>query len=309
MGWTMLSRLRTSLLLATALIGNAYASEPLPQRYSKDASQFCFPKLSAEDQIKYYSKIMNIGASYTHGCIGCDQNDNLRAYTDLTGDQLWFRRNYLLHFLSEVQWKKPDYGRAEKIAILENDPKNRPKGLIPSWSLKRDGYSGEWIYDPRRDVAHLTDPEFSAWLQKNTTYGESIGLVGGIETVRDLSKTRNSARKGILYQTFQSSLPQDGNAPRVIDLAIDGGRMHDFFAAYVSPSIIEPLQRSKWSDPVLRRRAITEAVKYVKAINPSIIMGIDMMFWDSVSQALAYMRQSKPKSLIVRTALNFLALT
>jgi hypothetical protein len=33
------------------------------------------------------------------------------------------------------------------------------------------------------------------------------------------------------------------------------------------------------------------------------------MFWDSVSQALAYMRQSKPKSLIVRTALNFLALT
>ncbi len=305
----MLSRLKTSLLLATALTGNAFASEPLPQRYVKDASQFCFPRLSAEDQIKYYSKIMNIGASYTHGCIGCDQNDTLRAYSDLTGDNLWFRRNYLLHFLSEVQWKKPDYGRAEKIAILENDPKNRPKGLIPAWSLKRDGYTGEWTYDPRRDVAHLTDPEFSAWLQKNTAYGESIGLVGGIETVRDLSKPRNSARKGILYQTFQTNQPQDPNAPRVIDLAMDGGRMHDFFAAYVSPSIIEPLQRSRWSDPVLRRRAITEAVKYVKAINPSIIMGIDVMFWDSVSQALSYMRQSKPKSLIVRTVLNYLALT
>ena len=305
----MVARFGLSLLIASTVIGNASANESPSQRFTKDASQFCFPKLSADDQVKYYSKLMNVGASYTHGCIGCDQNDNLRAYADLTGDNLWFRRNYLVHFLSEVQWKKTGYGAAEKIAILENDARNRPKGLLPAWSLKRDGYTGEWIYDPSRDTAHLTDHDFSKWLQTNTSYGDSISLVGGIEKVTDLSGPRRSARKGIVYQTFQTKVAQDPNAPRVIDLALDGGRMHDFFAAYVSPEIIVPLQKSKWSNQALRRKAVEEAVKYIKQINPSMIMAIDALFWDSVSHALAYMRESKPRSLITRTVLNFLALT
>lgn len=305
----MVARFGLSLLIASTVIGNASANEPSSQRFTKDASQFCFPKLSADDQVKYYSKLMNVGASYTHGCIGCDQNDNLRAYADLTGDNLWFRRNYLVHFLSEVQWKKNGYGAAEKIAILENDARNRPKGLVPAWSLKRDGYTGEWIYDPSRDTAHLTDHDFSKWLQTNTSYGDSISLVGGIEKVTDLSVPRRSARKGIVYQTFQTKVAQDPNAPRVIDLALDGGRMHDFFAAYVSPEIIVPLQKSKWSNQALRRKAVEEAVKYIKQINPSMIMAIDALFWDSVSHALAYMRESKPRSLVTRTVLNFLALT
>jgi hypothetical protein len=39
-----------------------------------------------------------------------------------------------------------------------------------------------------------------------------------------------------------------------------------------------------------------------------MIMAIDALFWDSVSHALSYMRESKPDSLIVRTILNFMAL-
>lgn len=305
----MLQRFGLCLLLTSSLMAKASESDPQQQRFIKDASQFCFPKLNADDQVKYYSKLMNIGASYTHGCIGCDQNDSLRAYTDMTGDNLWFRRNFLVQFLSQVQWKKPGYGLAEKIAILENDPRNRPKALIPEWSLKRDGYTGEWIYDPKRDIAHLTDGEFSNWLQRNTNYGESVHYVGGPQRVTNLGSPRTSANRGIIYNTFQTSAANDPNSPRVIDLAIDGGRMHDFFTAYVSPDIIVPLQKSKWSDPTLRRKAVEEAVKYVKRINPSMIMAIDALFWDSVSHALAYMRSTRPKSLIVRTILNFLALT
>ena len=305
----MFRRIGIYLFLTTTWIAQAFASESETQRFNKDASQFCFPKLSADDQVKYYSKIMNIGASYTHGCIGCDQNDNLRAFSDLTGDELWFRRNYLVHFLAQVQWKKEGFGATEKIAILENDARNRPKALIPSWSLKRDGYRGELIYDPQRDTAHLTDPEFSDWLQRNTNYGESISYVGGVQSVTDLSKPRDSERRGVVYQTFQTSKPQDQNAPRVIDLALDGGRMHDFFSAYVSPEIIEPLQKSKWTNSSLRRRAVEEAIRYVKNTKPSMIMAIDALFWDSVSHALAYMRATRPKSIIVRTILNFLALT
>lgn len=304
----MFQRISLTLLLTGWVTLLAKADEPRRQSFVKDASQFCFPKLSAEEQIKYYSSIVNIGASYTHGCMGCDQNDTSRAYTDLTGDNLWFRRNYLVHFLSNVQWKMPGYGITEKIAVLENDPRNRPKALIPEWSLKRDGYTGEWIFDPRRDTAHLTDPQYSAWLQRNTSYGTSIEKVGGIEKVTQLDRSRSGPRKGNLYQTFQTGQQQWQNAPKVFDLAIDGGRMHDFFSAYVSPEIIEPLQRSKWSDPALRRRAVDEAVKYVKSFNPSMIMAIDALFWDSVSHALSYMRDSRPRSFLVRTVLNFLAL-
>lgn len=287
--------------------GHVSASESSPNRYSKDASQFCFPKLSAEDQIKYYSRIVNIGASYTHGCMGCDQNANLRAYTDLTNDQFWFRRNYLVHFLANVQWKQNDYGIADKIAILENDPKNRPKALIPQWSLQREGYTGEWVYDVRRDVAHLPDPAYARWLRENTAFGDSAKLVGGPQNVTDLSKPRGGTYKGNVYQTFRGSGPQDPNAPRVIDLAIDGGRMHDFFEAYVSPEIMVPLQKSKWSNPTLRRMAVEAAIKHVKSLNPTLIMAIDTLFWDSVSHALAYMRESKPDSIIVKALLNVMA--
>lgn len=302
-------RLGSVLVISTVMTNTAAsASEGSSARYVKDASQFCFPKLSAEEQIKYYSKIMNIGASYTHGCIGCDQNTSLRAYTDLTNDQLWFRRNYLVHFLANVQWKQPGYGVTDKIAVLENDPKNRPAALIPEWSLKREGYTGEWIYDPRRDVAHLTDPAFSNWLKENTAYGETASLVGGSQKVFDLSKPRTGVHRGSIYQTFRMSGAQDPQAPRVIDLALDGGRMQDFFAAYVPAEIMEPLQKSKWSNPALRRMAIEAAIKHVKALNPSMIMAIDALFWDSVSHALAYMRESKPNSIVVKTLLNIMAL-
>ncbi|NBO37925.1 hypothetical protein EBU99_05005 [bacterium] len=298
------------VVLCTRLfgVGQAFA-EPSKSNYNKDASQFCFPKLSAQDQIKYYSRVVNVGASYTHGCIGCDQTDKLRSYTDLTADNLWFRRNYLVQFLANVQWKQPGYGVAERIAILENDAKNRPSALIPTWSLQRDGYTGEWIYDPIRDTAHLTAPNFSKWLMENTGYGEAAALVGGAENVKTLSTPRNSQRKGHIYQTFRTSGGQDPQAPRVLDLALDGGRMHDFFEAYVSPEIMVPLQKSKWTDPELRKRAVEQAIRYVKSTNPSMIMAIDALFWDSVSHALAYMRESRPKSLIVRTLLNLMALT
>jgi len=285
------------------------AAQAETQFYVKDASQFCFPKLSADDQIKYYSRIMNIGASYSHGCTGCDQETHLRSYTDLTNDQFWFRRNFLVHFLANVPWKQSGYGVADKIAILENDPKKRPTALIPQWSLERDGYTGEWFYDVRRDVAHLIDPAFSKWLSENSAYGESAKQVGGPMNVTDLSKPRSGTQKGSLYLTYRDQGPQDPNAPRIYDLAIDGARMYEFFSTYVSPDIIEPLEKSKWTDASLRKKAVEAAVKHVKSLNPSMILAIDALFWDSVSHAIVFMREAKPDSFIVRTLLNITAMT
>lgn len=285
----------------------ALATEKEQFTYSKDASQFCFPTLSGDDQIKYYSRIINIGASYTHGCMGCDQNGKLRAYTDLTHDSFWFRRNYLLHFLTQTEWKKEGFGKADKLAILENEPKSRPAALLPEWSIRAEGYRGEWIYDAKRDTAHLTDPEFSLWLQQNTDYGNNIKFVGGIEAVSSLKTPRKTDRRGILYQTFTTNPQESAQAPVVYDLAVDGGRMQDFFASYLRPDLYQALDKSRWTDKRLREEAVREAALYIKQINPSIILGIDTFFWDSVSLALAYMRESRPSSLVVRLALNIMA--
>ncbi|MEY2987566.1 MAG: hypothetical protein RJB13_1087, partial [Pseudomonadota bacterium] len=197
----------------------------------------------------------------------------------------------------------------EKIAILENEAKNRPSALIPDSLLKTDGYSGEWIYDIKRDTAHLTDPEFSNWLQQNTRYGESIQVVGGVEKVRSLNTPRQSERHGVVYQAFSEASSQNQNAPVVYDLAVDGGRLQDFFGSYIRPEVYQALDRSKWTDKRLREQAVQEAALYIKRINPSLILGIDTFFWDSVSHALAYLKESRPSSLVVRLVINFMAKT
>lgn len=286
---------------------SALSSEPNQKIYVKGASQFCFPNLDAHQQIEYYKRIINIGASYSHGCMGCDQNAKMRGYTELTNDQLWFRRNYLLHFLTQAEWKKEGFVKGDKIAIMENDPKNRPAALIPEWSLKQDGYRGEWIYDPKRDAAHLTAPDHSDWLQQNTHYGNNALLVGGIENSTSLKTPRHSSRYGTVYQTFTEKGAQNPQAPVVFDLAVDGGRMQDFFGSYLRPELYRALDQSKWTDKQLREQAIRETVAYIKNMNPSIIIGIDTFFWDSVSHALAYMRESRPSSLVVRLVLDFMA--
>lgn len=295
------------ILLSSLLPAVSQASEQSQATYRKDASQFCFPNLSADDQVKFYSRLMNIGASYSHGCMGCDQNTKLRGYTDLTGDGLWFRRNYLLHFMTQTHWKKAGFSRPEKIAILENEAKTRPVALLPEDSLRTDGYRGEWIYDSKRDTAHLTDPEFSNWLQQNTDYGKNIRLIGGIETVSSLKSPRRTERHGVLFQAFSTNNSQGHNTPVTFDLAVDGGRMQDFFASYLRPDLFQALDKSKWTDKRLREIAVQEAARYIKTINPSMVIGIDTFFWDSVSQALSYMRESRPSSLVVRLVLNFMA--
>lgn len=295
------------ILFSTLLPTSSLASQTSLATYKKDASQFCFPNLNADEQIRTYSRIVNIGASYSHGCMGCDQNAKLRGYTDLTGDSLWFRRNYLLHFMSRMDWKKEDFLKPDKIAILENDAKGRPASLLPEWFLKTNSYRGEWIYDASRDAAHLTDPEFSQWLQQSTGYGNNIQLVGGIEPVSSLKTPRKSDRHGVLFQGFTISSERETKTQVVYDLAIDGGRMQDFFGSYISPDLYVALDRSKWTDKRLREQAVRNAALYIKQLNPSIVLGIDTFFWDSVSRALSYMRESRPSSLVVRIALNFMA--
>ncbi len=297
----------TVILLPVILPAGSLASETGVTTYKKDASQFCFPKLNADEQIQFYSRIVNIGASFSHGCMGCDQNEKLRGYTDLTGDSLWFRRNYLLHFLSQTHWKKEGFPKPNKIAILENDAKSRPEALLPESSLKADGYRGEWIYDTARDSAHLTDPEFSQWLQQNTPYGTNIQNVGGIESVSSLKSPRRSNQHGVVFQGFTTSTDRSLPAPVVYDLAVDGGRMQDLFGSYLRPELYQALDNSKWTDKRLREQAVQEAALYIKRINPSLVLGVDTFFWDSVSRALSYMRESRPSSFIVRLVLNYMA--
>ena len=47
--------------------------------YSTNQSNLCFDSLSKERE-EIYSRIVNIGASYSKGCLSCDFNPNTRKY-------------------------------------------------------------------------------------------------------------------------------------------------------------------------------------------------------------------------------------
>ncbi|MEY2988042.1 MAG: hypothetical protein RJB13_1563, partial [Pseudomonadota bacterium] len=52
-----------NLILLSSILPSVTQASDSQTTYTKDASQFCFTKLSADEQIRNYSRIMNIGAS------------------------------------------------------------------------------------------------------------------------------------------------------------------------------------------------------------------------------------------------------
>jgi hypothetical protein len=143
--------------LLSLLGASAHATGPQKQeqtqqffepQFTKGASQFCISNLSAAEQSKVYSRIVNIGASFGHGCMGCDANKVWQGYTEMTDDQFWVRRNYLSHFFEQAPWKNPAEFRFEKLYVLENDGKTKPGALVSEEYVKNVGYSGEWAFDP-----------------------------------------------------------------------------------------------------------------------------------------------------------------
>lgn len=289
------------------------ATPPHPQSstFQKGSQQFCIADLSAEDQSRFYSKIVNIGASFSHGCMGCDSTAVWQGYTELSDDQFWVRRNFLSYFFRVAPWKKPEEWNFEHYYILENDPKTRPAALLRSTAARTAGYTGEWQYEPATGAFGLLSPSGkSEMTRQDPSLVSAAALVGGPLLQREKNgriKPRTSGPSGVLMRTVPGQFAATGAVPKsVYDLAVDGGFLDLQFALLADPAIVEALNKTGWRDPALRELAISTLASRLAEFDAGLILGVDTLFWDTVFEALYHLRETGPRSPLVRLVFAFI---
>lgn len=268
--------------------------------FQKGASQFCFSELSAERQRDIYSRIVNLGASFTHGCIECDVDKSFRTYLELTNDSTWIRRNPLVHFLAAAPWKNELDGKFEYIAIYENEPDYDMNllALDSSQAPMRD-YAGMWLFDPSDDFVAVFDRAATDRFRANPSFRADMEKLGPRRKV--FTQDFATEQSGILYRTVVGRHGAEGATSKIlIDLAIDGGRMHDVFRTHSKPELYKALDESGWRNNALRAQIIENTVRNLRTYRPTVIVAFDLLFWDAVSDAFGYLYSHDPKSKLFR---------
>lgn len=289
-----------TLLGAPLLLCFQLAAEAAP--FEKGVEQFCINNLSASRQSELFSRIVNIGASFGHGCMGCDSAPNVQGFTELSNGQFWVRRNYLTHFLSSAPWKNPAEFRFESIYVLENDSKTKPTALISKKHLKDFGYTGEWLYDPARGAfGHLSSTNKTRIVNGDPELLSEANKVGGPLRQRKKVRVRENGPYGTLMRTVPGRFATEGAQPKsVFDLSIDGGFLEDLFMQYGNPEVVQALLKSQWRDPELREQAVHSFAAHLASLQPSVVFGVDTLFWDTVMEALYRLNERGAESPLVR---------
>lgn len=273
--------------------------------FRKGAEQFCIARLEASEQTRRFSRIVSLGASYGHGCMGCDSRGSWHAFAEMTDDQFYIRRNFLAYFFASATWSRPEEFSFEALYILENDWRSRPTSLLEQQILDAEGYSGEWIYSPSRDAFGLlsasmkerifaADPEIEHETQK----------VGGIERQFGKVTRRDSPVYGTLIRTVPGDLASHGAQPKsVYDLSVDGGFLDVLLRIHGDAAAIEKLEESNWTDAQAREALIEAFAERVASLDAGIVIGVDTLFWDTVFESVARLDAKKPEHPLLRLVL------
>lgn len=297
----------TSCILSAVLFSSLSSAHAAPSAapLNKDAAAFCFSSLTASEQSAYYGRIVNLGASFSHGCVGCDSTRAEAQTFELTGDNHFFRRNPFTRFLFNARWKDP-LARPSGAFVVENDPLSKPLGLVPAWQAKSVGYTGVWHHDRLRDDAQLLTSGEVAGISSTGVLADAQA-VGGIATRFDL-KVRSGDKHGVGYFTYAFRDGRYVPLQSVIDFAVDGGRLQDIFST-LAPDIFAKLEAVRWKDEALRAEAARTVASRIAATRPGLVFAIDVLFWDSVTRTLAITREKGTDSLVLKFILALLERT
>ena len=268
--------------------------------FEKNASQYCFASLSSEQQSQLFSRMMNLGASYSHGCTACDSSEVLRNQLIAAGDQHFVRRNFLAQFLSRADWKDPKEFRFELMSVLENDIISNLSAMFDKKTLKRDGYDGKWAFYPDQLKAELMSPDLEKSILASPGFRDESALVGN-GFVRRNPKERELYRTGTIYQTVPGKFASDGAKQKIlVDLAADKTRTFELMKLYGDEKLYIKLAKKGWNDAAQREDLIAKTVVYLRSFGPSSVFSVDSMFWDAVPLLFAKAREQKPKSLVTK---------
>lgn len=302
---------RSSLCACLAVVTSSQTSvaQNAAVEFQKGAGQFCLSTLTAQEQSQRYSNIMALGASFTHGCMACDWNRTWQGYTELTDDQFWVRRNFLPYFLKNSDWKQPQEFQFEQVYILENDGKTKPDGLVDMTLMSREGYPGEWLLDFQSGAFGWLSRNLKSQIASHDPELMSEALkVGGPFVQKGQLRVRNDTReKGVLLRTVPGTYASVGAIPKSIyDLSLDGSFLIDQFEVYSDLALVKALEKTGWQDASLREQVIDSMVRRLASYNPSIVLALDLLFWDTVFEAIYRLHETEPRSPLVRLALAIL---
>ena len=271
------------------------------QTFEKNASKFCVSNLSAAEQSQYYSRIMNIGASYTHGCSICDVNKSWRENVQLDGDYNWIRRNYLAQFLAVAPWKNKKEFSWEMVSVVENDAHSNLATVYTNKELRKEPYNSRWVFYPELDRSERMDVSTEKYIASSPGFKDEADLVGGATLRKNNKKRVETARHGHLYQTVPGKFAAEGAQQKtIVDLAIDRSRSPELMKFYGNDAVFQDLVKNGWEDKVKREQLIETTATYLQSMSPSIVIGVDFMFWDAVPYMFHYANVENPKSIVMK---------
>jgi hypothetical protein len=258
----------------------------------------CIDKMNFAEQSALFGRVVNLGASFTHGCMTCDESKEYASANELTGDTYWFRRSILLHLFRDRGWKGVSDPR---FLIVENDPSEKPLQMVSSEQVRRDGYSGLWSYEPKFDSVQLaTKSELDA-LQANSELLMDSPLVGGPKW-KPKMELPQGGRSGVHYIYYDEKTTRP--VFQGFDLAVDGGRVQDLFRYFGAGEEYEQLEKERFIDSPLREQAINKVAAHILAIKPTVVFSLDSLFWDAIARTGALSLERGTQSIVLRYILN-----
>lgn len=292
--------LASCILAGWANVGHAAS----PISFEKGASQFCVSNLSAAGQRQYYSRMLNLGASYSHGCTECDVRPWFSKAMRATNDEGWIRRNLLVQFLQRAPWANPSEWAHEWVAVAENDPVSNFATLFPKKTLKKTPYHGRWLYSPENDTLKVADAALSETLARHPL--DAAPLVGAGRPRTDWTPPMKDSRfHGQVFQTIPGRYRADGATTKTIfDFATDGSMSYELFKFQGDERLYKDLMANGWKDAAKRRRLVDATVKRLMSTSPSIVFAVDFMAWDAFFHMFHLISKSHPSNPIVAVATN-----
>ena len=271
------------------------------QQFTKDSSQYCLPKMSLEKQNQFSRRIMNIGASYGHGCPTCDSHFFFTGALKETNDKGWFRRNYLLHFTQQTPWKNNNLFKGEFISLVENDGYANLTRLFSHEQLQESPYRSRWVYRLDDHAFGVMDADTEHLVTNSDDGFEDQAFI--VEGAKVFNKHRENGEPnlGHVIQFYPGIYRGEGpHGGTLIDFATDDSRSYHLMRHLGDQDLYYKLKKGGWLDHHQREELIQKTVKRIQKAEPSYIIIPDGFFWDSVPWLVQFLRESHPNSFVTK---------
>ena len=293
------SKLTLSIYILLAAVCRPVAADEFKIKSSYQGN-LCTATMERYEQEMRFSRILNIGASFSKGCFTCDFNEDTREHLMDINEYGWVNRNYLIKFFKSGKWKNPQAFGGDNFTIVENDPRHDATKMVDGFDEK-DEYLNVWNLDSStNELTQYAEYEVEDLFLSDEFKNDSA-IVGGVRKQFGEGHLDGHFYNGHLYQTRPGPWNGDGgSAKSIFDLSMDGSRSSDIFKYYGDKKLYEDLLQSGWRNRVKRNKLIKLVGERLAMTSPTLVVAVDALFWDSVPRFLSALNHSNGISPITK---------